>query len=372
MGLLIFILVLSFLVLIHELGHFLVAKKAGVKVDEFGMGYPPRAWTMYKDKDGTEYTLNWLPFGGFVRMYGEDGPDSDKASSAKGMAFFDKPVGWRIAIVLAGVTINFLFGVIAFGAIYTKIGIPTVGEEVSIEIVSEGSPAEAAGIESGDVVLRIDENEIGSVEEFIGAVSEKSGETVALEVRDKGVVPVYVRTNEEIPQGEGAMGVMINDMTFKHYPLWQMPFRGMVVGLQAAVNFGVMLVQALGEMLSGLVLRGDVPDEVAGPIGIAHLVQREGILDQGWLALLNFAAILSINLAIVNMLPFPALDGGRFLFLLYELVTARRIPPQVENISNVAGFALLLLLIVLISVRDVGRIFADEGVREWWMRLVGR
>jgi regulator of sigma E protease len=371
----IFLVVLSFLVVIHELGHFLSAKWAGMKVEEFGIGYPPRAVTVYTDSSGTAYTINWLPFGGFVKLYGEDGESQKRANIPVGKAFYTKAVWMRLLVVLAGAIVNFAFGVVAFGAIYSVVGIPTEFEYVKIEEVVTGSPAEQAGLEVGDrvthVVVQSEESRVKTVEEFVGIVGEHRGETIGVKLEgQEAVVPVYVRTEAEVPEDEGSIGVVISSFGLVKYPWWQMPFRGMVVGLNSAVNFGGLLLVALGEMVGNLVTMGQVPQEVAGPVGIVHTVSREGLLDEGLLAIINFAAILSINLAIVNVLPIPALDGGRALFLLMEMISGRRVPATWERVVNTVGFAFLITLIVLISVRDVANVLKDELFQNWVKQLM--
>lgn len=371
----IFLLILSFLVLIHELGHFLTARKFGMKVEEFGLGYPPKALRLFTDKLGTVYTLNWLPVGGFVRLFGEDGSLSvegeENKTTLKG-AFFTKPVWQRLVVVLAGATINFIFGVIAFGAIYSYTGIPVELQAVRVEEVAAQSPAAEAGLQVGDLIVGIGEPEvvgIKSVGQYIEQLNAYVGTTAPLKVERNDAVleiPVYVRGEKEIPAGEGATGVVVNDFELRHYPLWQMPFRGMVVGLKAALQFSGVLLQGLGGMVKDLVSHGKVPSEVAGPVGIVHMAQQEGLLTSGLIPLLNFMAILSINLAIVNVLPFPALDGGRAMFLLIEGLTRKKLKPEIEQWANVVGFGLLIVMIVLISIRDVSRI---DGVRDWLSSL---
>ena len=374
MGLIVFVIVLSFLVIIHELGHFITAKWSGMKVEEFGLGYPPKAKTLFTDKAGTEYTINWLPFGGFVRLYGEDGV-ADKKIKGKS-AFFDKPILQRLIVVLAGATVNFLFGVLAFGAIYSYVGIPTEFDYIQVDGVSENSPAAEAGLGEGDKIVgyRVEDElvEVSDVSEFIELISEYRGKTVALVLREvEYPIEVYVRTEEEIPEGQGSMGVVISNFGYVHYPVWQMPFRGMVVGTESAIEFGKLLVVALYDMGKDVVTMGKVPDEVAGPVGIVHAVQREGILEDGLLAIINFAAILSINLAIVNVLPFPALDGGRAMFLVVELVRGKRLEPKIERWFNTIGFLLLITLIVLVSIRDVGRVLQDEAFKTFIRSFTG-
>lgn len=377
MTILIFILILSFLVLIHELGHFLTAKKFGIKVEEFGMGYPPKAVTLYKDKGGTEYTLNWLPFGGFVRMFGEDGSMATEGKDTSGKAFFDKPVWQRLIVIVAGVSINFMFGVIAFATIYTTMGIPTVVDGVKISQVASNSPAQSAGLQQGDIIKQVETDEvklpIKDSAGFIAAAQQLAGEKVLIHFeRDSGtqMTEVYVRTKEEIPADQGSVGIVINDFELKRYPAWQMPFRGALVGMQSALEFGLLLLKSLGTMVANIFTQGKLPVEVAGPVGIVHMAQKEGILTSGWLDRLNFAAILSINLAIINLIPFPALDGGRVIFLLYEGIRRRRINPRVEHYANFAGFILLVGMIVAVSARDITRVMQDSSVQAWFKHLL--
>lgn len=377
MTIIIFILILSFLVLIHELGHFLTAKKFGIKVEEFGMGYPPKALTLHKDKGGTEYTLNWLPFGGFVRMFGEDGSLTSEGKGTQGKAFFDKPVWQRMIVIIAGVTVNFIFGVIAFATIYSIMGIPTMIDGVKINQVATGSPADVSGLQIGDIITHIQTEEVQfPVQDsagFIAAAQQLAGETAVVQFERGDQVQtteVYVRTKEEVPADQGSIGVVINDFELQRYPTWQMPFRGAVVGLQSAVEFGVLLLKSLGTMVANIFTQGKLPVEVAGPVGIVHMAQKEGILTSGWLDRLNFAAILSINLAIINLIPFPALDGGRFIFLIYEGIRRKRINPKIEHYANFAGFLLLISMIVAVSARDISRVAQDVNVQNWFKNLL--
>lgn len=375
---LIFLLVLSFLVLIHEAGHFFLARKNGVRVEEFGIGYPPRAAKLYTDRHGTEYTLNWLPVGGFVRLYGED---QDVEGDGVGQAFYRKKPWVRLAVIVAGAVVNFLFGVVVFGAIYTKTGIPTPLGYARIDEVVSGSPADVSGVQAGDRVIGAGVGEeqavIGTSDAFIGFLAKHVGETIELTVmRGEENSPqrmyVYIRRADEVPQGQGAVGVVVSDLEFKRYAAWQMPFRGMWVGLKAAVAFGGAILVAFSEMIGRLITAGVVPSEVSGPVGIVYTAQKEGLLTSGFLATFHFMAILSINLAIINLLPFPALDGGRAALILVEMLFGARVKPSIERWLNAFGMATLLLLIVLISVRDVRVILGDEGVRRWWMEIWAR
>lgn len=377
MSVLIFILILSFLVIIHELGHFLTARWQGMRVEEFGFGYPPRALTLWRDKRGTVFSLNWLPFGGFVRLFGEEGlPAGEEGETETAEAFSNYSAWRRLLVIGAGAVMNFCLGVVAFGVIYSKVGIPTDLESVRIDQVVMGSPAEVAGLKAGSVVTALEiqglSQEIKTSEAFIQAVAGHKGETVILELADGTKYPVYVRMADETPENEGAMGVVVTDFEMRHYPWWQMPFRGMAVGLQAALEFGRMLIVAMGQMVVDLVAKGEVPKDVAGPVGIAYAAQKDKLLTEGWLMRLNFAAILSINLAIVNVLPIPALDGGRAVFVVWEMITKRKVKPKVEQWVNAVGFSFLLGLIVMVSIRDIRTVLTDKAVIEWFSRLVER
>ena len=367
-----FLILLSFLVIIHEAGHFLAAKLFGVKVYEFGLGYPPKVKTLFK-KWHTEFTLNWMPFGGFVRLAGEErSVDSKKKLSAqqKKQLFYTKPAWQRLIIILSGAAVNFVFGIFAFSTMFTFIGIPETSG-IIINEVMEGTPASEAGLETDVSIVAVESSEgrivLNDVDDFIDEVSKSAGETVDLVWRgEEGEVvsSVYVRNKSEIPEGQGSIGVVISPENFEFvkYPWYEMPWRGAVFGTQESIRFGFEILLALEDMGKQLFTAGNVPDEVGGPVRIVYEAQKANLLSEGPLAILNFAAILSINLAIVNVLPIPALDGGRALFILIEAVMGDKFKPEYEQYGNAVGMLLLLGLIILISFRDVGLIFADNGI----------
>ncbi len=359
--------VLSFLVLIHEFGHMIAAKIFGVSVEEFGIGYPPRAVKLFR-KWKTDFTLNWLPFGGFVRMLGEERGGELQGVAAAGQ-FYSKRKWQRMVIILAGAATNFVFGAVAFSVVYTLVGIPTNMPGVAVARVYQGSPAEQAGVMVGDIVesVKVEGQElaVGDVGGFVQLVGENLGKRAELVLSGESArnVSVYVRTKEETPEGEGALGVAIApNIQMARYPVWQMPFRGMVVGIKAAVGFGILIVGALYKMVHDLLVAGVVPAEVAGPVGIVYQASKQEILKEGPVAVIHLAGVLSINLAIVNVLPLPALDGGRAMFVFLEKFLGKRFKPIYENWANMVGFGLLLLLIVLVSLRDTGVILSDRGI----------
>jgi regulator of sigma E protease len=262
--------------------------------------------------------------------------------------------------------------VLAFGLIYSRFGIPAELGAVRVEGVAEESPAAEAQVPVGALVVAIEfEDErvmTTSGQDLIAFVAQYRGETLVLETEEGERYSVYARKADEVPPGQGSLGIALNDMEVKFYPWWEMPFRGMWVGLTSAIEFGGLILGALGSMVKELVLFGQMPADVAGPVGIVYAAEKEGFLKGGIWPQLNFAAILSINLAIINVLPFPALDGGRAVFIIFELITKKRVNQKIEQWVNGIGFLVLIGLIVLVSFRDISRIVMDESVRAWFGR----
>lgn len=376
LSILIFILVLSFLVIIHELGHFIVARLMKIKVEEFGLGYPPLALKLFR-KWGSDFTLNWIPFGGFVRMEGEDASDNvtlAKKVTAKELQqdgpFYEKSVGARLAVILAGATVNFVFGILAFSTVFSLIGIPRQPSKAVIAEVKPDSPAAAVGLQPQMAIIGIvsDEGraEIKTYQDVVNQVKAHQGEVVTLQLQgpcQQDTCPenfleqeVRLRTEAETPAGGGALGVSFDNEYLTFYPWYEMPFRGAWFGIQQAVLLGWAILQALGGMVSDLVTKGIVPAEVAGPVGIVHQASASGVLTQGILSVILFAGMLSINLAIMNVLPIPALDGGRAVFILLEVVLGKKRIQKIEGYANYGGYALLLGLIILVTARDIFKI----------------
>lgn len=370
---LIFLLLLSLLILVHELGHFLAARKLGVVAEEFGLGLPPKIKRLFV-WGGTEFSLNWLPIGGFVRMRGEEREALQTADGRQLTANGRKPSAgsgelagafcaqrpWKRAVILlSGVFMNMLLAIALFTSVYQVIGIPTETEEVVIEAVSPNSPAERVGLKSGDVVRQFRTPysvlHILDTEQFVDLINAHRGEKIVLAVEREGKqldIAAVPRLGPETPEGEGALGVAISNVRFLRYPWWQMPVRAAVTGTKEAVGWGVTILKSLREMVKSLVLYGEVPHDVAGPIGIARLTGQ--VAQQGWLALLQFAGVLSVNLAILNALPIPALDGGRLAFVGIEVLRrGKPIDPKTEHRIHLAGYAVLIALIILVSVRDI-------------------
>jgi regulator of sigma E protease len=382
LSLIVFLLVLSILVIVHELGHLLTALFFKTKVEEFGLGYPPKAKTLFRYK-GIDFTLNWIPFGGFVRLAGEERrlDGSEEKTNEKQQMFYAKKWWQKIIVILAGAAVNFVVGILAFSFVYTIKGIPELEKldhGLIVTEVTKDSPAEKVGLKPDDLILAIRntngvETKINETQAFIDEIGKVRGQEEELLMERDGQqnwVKVYVRKPEEIAKGDGSVGVAISTdkVIVKHYPVWQMPFRGVWTGLGVAWTFGKMVVTALGQMASQLITKGVLPKDVSGPFGIVHEASKQGLVREGFMAIINFAGVLSINLAVVNVLPIPALDGGRAVFILLEKLMGKRFKPKYEHYANLVGFGALLTLIVLVSIRDVIRILQDSG----WLRGLGK
>lgn len=368
-----FFIILSLLILVHELGHFLVAKKAGILVEEFGLGLPPR---IFGKKIGeTIYSLNLLPIGGFVKLYGEEEEVSDD-KAGKNRQFINQKPKVRAAVTIAGVLMNFLLGVVVFSIIYNLVGIPTkIGAVKVVEVVSD-SPAQLAGLKNNDVILKAGEREIKDSEAFLEETKNYAGKEMLLEVGRQddnpcrnqvlgaqpgveiscrnGNLVLKVVPRENPPAGEGPLGVVISDVEQKFYPWYQMIPLGIWQGLKEALGWLTLISQSLAGMIYQLIFQGVVPRDVAGPIGIFQITGTA--VKFGFLSVLQFLGVLSINLAVINILPLPALDGGRFVFIAYEAVTKRKPNARLEARIHAAGMVFLLGLILLITINDLLRI----------------
>jgi regulator of sigma E protease len=349
MDLLNFVIILSVVILVHELGHFLAAKFTGIKVEEFGLGYPPR---IFGKKFGeTIYSLNLLPFGGFVRMFGEQEADTEGSKNPR--AFFNKSKKQRSLVILAGVVMNLLLAVVCFSFIYSVAGIPEEVDYIMVDGISANSPAEQAGINPMDRILSINGQKMQKTADFVEFLKTKKAQEITLDLeRDGQEIQVALTPRQNPPEGEGAIGVIVSNYDNIFYPKWQMPFRGTWVGIQEAYGWTKAMFVGLGQIIKGLFM-GEKP-EVRGVVGIYQITSA--VAEQGTLALVKLVGILSINLAVINILPFPALDGGRFIFILLEKVIGKKIKPKIEAYINMAGMVVLIALMVLVTVADVIRV----------------
>jgi regulator of sigma E protease len=357
-----FILILSILVLIHEAGHFISAKIFGIKVEEFGFGLPPR---IFGKKIGeTVYSLNWLPIGGFVKLYGEDeaGSGSVKVSNKEvksdiDRAFFSKPVWQRAIVIFAGVFMNFILAVAILSFLFSAVGVPTPGNKVSVDVVVKNSPAEKAGLKVGDTVESINGVSITSTGQLITITKKHLGETLTLKVEtiNSKSENIEIIPRKVYPPNEGAMGIAISqNNTIKKYPWYEAPF----VGTKEALHETYLIANGLVMIVVQLFTKASIPSDVAGPVGIAELTGI--VVSNGLFAVLSFLALLSLNLALVNILPIPALDGGRLLFILIEGIFHKKVDQRIEAYAHAVGMAVLLGLIALITLHDLFRIFTGQ------------
>lgn len=383
MSVFIFIIILSFLVIIHELGHFLVAKKKKVNVKEFGLGYPPRLKSLFKWR-GTLFTLNTIPFGGFLRMEGEEGQveETSTPQSKTQQEDQDKPKPFyllsgldRLQVILAGVVINFLFGVLAFSIIFSVSGIPaTLNGQPRIGQISEGSPADLSSLPTNvnivGFVVEAEQTKTEKIADVQKFVQEHRGQEVTMLLTgqcdgdscgaETSETTIHLRTQDETPADQGSMGVVFVNSYFKFYPWYQMPWRGVIYGMKEALAMGGMMIAAVWSVFADLFKGNGLSAELAGPVGIVYYAQRSKLFQEGWMTLLGFSGMLSINLAIMNLLPIPALDGGRAFFILLEPVVGKLKIRKVEKYANYGGFLLLIGLIVTVTIRDVWRIVSGS------------
>ncbi len=327
----------------------MAARKVGAKVEEFGFGFPPR---MIGKKIGeTIYSINWLPIGGFVRVFGEQEADAEGSSSHR--ALFNKSKPQRALVMVAGVVMNLLLGIAAFSLFYSVNGIPQEVDYISIQAIAPNSPAQTAGLQAGDKVLSIDNQPVTEVSDFVTYMKDKGGQQVAITVtRDSSQQTYTLTPRQNPPEGEGALGVLVSNIDQVYYSPWEMPFRGTWVGIQEAYGWTRLMVESLGQMVTQA-FQGVRP-EVAGPVGIYQITST--VAAEGIWPLIKFIGILSINLGVINILPFPALDGGRLVFIGIESVTGKRVKPKIEAYVNMVGMILLLSLMALITVGDILRI----------------
>jgi regulator of sigma E protease len=363
-SILLFIAVLVGLIVVHEFGHFIVAKRAGIRVDEFGLFFGPR---LFKKRFGeTDYTINLWPIGGFVRIFGENPDEVEDADTDRSRAFFSKPWYVQAAVLVAGVSFNVLAAWFLFSVAF-MVGVPANATEgqraienarLTIVSVLPDSPASLASLRPGDVIVGLSAPEI--------ALSELTPEAAASFIRDHGsrsltityerssvVHTVSVMPEQSVIEGEAeraAIGISMGLIGTLKLPLHLALVEGFTrtIALTGAVAVGIFAF--LGDALT---LQADF-SQVAGPVGIVSLVGDAAEL--GVVSLLTFAAIISLHLAVINLLPIPALDGGRLLFVLVEAIKGSPIRPSVTATVNAAGFALLILLMVAVTYNDILRL----------------
>lgn len=362
-----FVIVLGILVLVHEFGHFIVAKRSGMVVEEFGFGFPPRlvgiqridgklkfVWTKNEESHkGTIYSINFIPLGGFVRILGENNDASEVPGSFTSKKFFP-----RLLTLIAGIVMNVILAWVLFSGGY-MVGLP-VGVDDSVKLpsnatlsdpratileVDEGSPADKSGLQANDAILSIDGNNFSKTEDVQKYIASKRGNKFEFKVLTEGVERVYkVESIKEPKEGEGSVGITMVTVGKLRYPFGQAIVEGFkTTGIQIYnIFYG----------LKQLFVKGEGLDSIGGPVKIAQMTGE--VANMGLVYLMQFTAFLSLNLAVLNSLPFPALDGGRVLFLLIEKIRGKKNNQRFEQYANTIGFALLLLLMLVVTVKDTG------------------
>jgi len=334
------VLVFGLLIFIHELGHFLLARRAGIPVKEFALGFGPVLVSARRRE--TVYSWRLFPLGGFVRMVGLGPEDQDDARG-----FNRQPVGRRFMVIAAGPAMNFILATVLFALVFAVYGMATA-ESTAIGEVLDGYPAAEAGLRPGDRVLAIDGTPVRQWTDLVVTVQQHQGVPLAFLIERQGREITLTVTPAEHPQrpGQGFIGLSPQVVVRRLDPL-----SALYRGVSHTGRIALLWAHSLG-----MLLRGQGTAEVAGPVGIIGMIgeqARQGLANLIWLA-----AVLSANLGFINLLPIPALDGSRLVFLAVEGVRGRPMDPEKENFIHLVGFALLILLILLVTYRDIQRLSA--------------
>ncbi|MEK7060247.1 MAG: RIP metalloprotease RseP [Patescibacteria group bacterium] len=366
MNIIIFIIILLVLVLVHEFGHFFSAKKFGIRVNEFGFGFPPKLFGIKKGE--TEYSINLLPIGGFVKIFGENPDEENTIGPEASRSFVNKPKYQQAIVLFAGVFANFLLAWLLFSVGFMS-GLPTsVGNEpkgysatdVHLVLVSvlANSPAEISGLRSGDKIISIQSgNDIvpeinpDTLKSFIISHPDKEINFGYLRGKDTTINIAQVIPVKKTPTENPSVGIAMDEIGTVKLPVFQALWEGLVLDWSVTKGTVIGLYKLIVEGIEG---KGSFAS-VTGPVGMVGIVGSA--YQFGFVYLLSFAALISVNLAIINLIPFPALDGGRLLFLLIEKIKGSRINPKFANAANTIGFAVLIILMFFVTYHDVIKLF---------------
>lgn len=358
----IFLLVLAVLIFVHELGHFLFARMNGIRVDEFKIGFGPRLISWGKGE--TKYGLNLIPFGGYVKIHGENPDDESINGPDKDRSFVHKSRPKQIAVLAAGVLFNFLFawllyvGIFSNGVTASKTGFEKYSEHfnnprIMVTSISPDSPAKRAGLEMGDILLSINGKNGQTIENIQSTINGSGGAPLELSYSRGQTAPVTTQITpvKGIVENKYAIGIAMDDVVDIRLPFFTAIYEGAHYTGIMIKDTAVGLSTFISNIFKG---KADFSD-VSGPIGIGRIVGSAAEL--GFTYLLLITALISINLGVINLIPFPALDGGRILFVLIEGIIRRPIAPKYSNAVNMVGFVLLMLLMVVVTYKDIVKLF---------------
>jgi len=340
----------------------MMARRAGIKVKEFGFGLPPRIWG--KQVGETLYSINWIPLGGFVRMLGQDDFDYKEAlKAAKSPRSFENKTPWqRTKVLCAGVAMNLILALFLLSVAYT-VGMQPIIEgtssfekalqykDIVVKEIEKDSLAQSAGLQINDVILAANGKFFSNVEEVSSYTKEHAGQRIDYRIlRNEEELDLSITPNLE----DKSIGiVMLQEAELKEiqYPFYKAP----LYALEDIWGISKLTVKGLADLVKGIFSKLEISDDVTGPIGILQLTHS--VMRFGFIPIIQFTAILSVSLAVINILPFPALDGGRLLFVAAEAVRREKLSPELEGRIHLLGFLLLLALIVAVSYQDILRIF---------------
>ncbi len=342
MDLIIFIGALAAFIILHELGHFLVALWHNVEIEEFGIGFPPRLFTLFR-WHGVDFTLNLIPLGGFVRPKGENDPSIEGGLAAS-------PPNIRLGVILAGPLMNILIAILLYSITISRMGIPQTNQVIIVDVAPD-SPAAQAGIQTNDLLIKINQQPIQNIANVQKIVAQQRGKEITLTIqRDNKFIDLQLVPRLNPPPGQGAIGIAMSNPTQPINLIQAFPY-----GVKAVIDQGYLLFTMPIKLISG-----HAPSEEMRVVGFKGMYDiYQGVRDMdatqnrtAGLGVMAFFAMISASLGILNLLPIPALDGGRILFIIPELILNKRIPSQFENAVHLIGFMLLLVLLFYVNLQD--------------------
>ena len=346
-----FLLVLAVLIFVHELGHFLIARACGIRVDAFALGFGPKLFS--KTVGETTYSLNLIPFGGYVKIFGENPDDESMNGEDKARSFVHKPKWQQIAVLFAGIFFNFVFAAVIVAIAFT-FGVPASSgsyaeykdkmsdQHIAVTFVTPGSPADKAGLKAGDELL------VDSVENLQSQINESKDNGILINYERGGQVSsTTVIAIKGIVEDKYAIGIAMDNVATLKLPF----YLSVVEGVRFTLHSIVETIIGLTNLIIGGFKGTSSLASVTGPVGIAGKVGDAAEI--GFAYLLQFTAIISINLGVLNLIPFPALDGGRILFVIIEVIIRRPIKPAIANLVNTIGFLLLIGLMLFVTYKDI-------------------